>query len=232
MNVRGDATRLQQIVANLINNAVKFTPKGGRIGVTLDAHDRSARVIVVDTGVGISPDFLEHVFDRFRQADGSTTRRHGGLGRGLREPRGLRGPRGGRAQLEGAALLGHRGHRPGCQVEHDRIGLDVAARVADVRDGQRVAAAERHGDLREDLDLVLVHALRDRQGRIDRDALRHRFGRNRAIEDEFKAEAVQRFRRLLDRESGRHDRGRPRGQKNLAVALHMRFCLTQTTSPA
>jgi signal transduction histidine kinase len=81
--VAGDPTRLQQIVWNLLANAVKFTPKGGKIQVLLECVNSHVEISVIDTGIGISPDFLPHVFDRFRQADGSSTRRHGGLGLGL-----------------------------------------------------------------------------------------------------------------------------------------------------
>jgi signal transduction histidine kinase/ActR/RegA family two-component response regulator len=82
-NVSGDAVRLQQVVWNLLVNAVKFTPEGGRIGVTLEQVDQRVRVSISDNGQGITPEFLPHVFDRFRQADGTTTRAHGGLGLGL-----------------------------------------------------------------------------------------------------------------------------------------------------
>lgn len=81
--IAGDADRLQQIVGNLLTNAVKFTPDGGAVGVTLERHGSTARIVVRDSGIGIQPEFLPHVFDRFRQADASTTRRHGGLGLGL-----------------------------------------------------------------------------------------------------------------------------------------------------
>jgi CheY-like chemotaxis protein len=81
--VMGEPVRLQQIVWNLISNAIKFTEPHGKVTVTTDSEGAEARVIVEDTGVGIAPDFLPHVFDRFRQADGSTSRRHGGLGLGL-----------------------------------------------------------------------------------------------------------------------------------------------------
>jgi len=79
----GDAGRLQQVAWNLLSNAVKFTPEGGRVGVLLRRAGPHAEVRVEDTGQGIGADFLPHVFDRFRQADGSTTRSHGGLGLGL-----------------------------------------------------------------------------------------------------------------------------------------------------
>ena len=81
--VSGDPQRLQQVVWNLLANSVKFTPPGGRVEVTLARVGQAARIQVRDTGQGIAPDFLPHVFDRFRQADASTTRRHGGLGLGL-----------------------------------------------------------------------------------------------------------------------------------------------------
>jgi PAS domain S-box-containing protein len=81
--VHGDPNRLQQIVWNLLSNAVKFTPKGGLVQVAIEHDDSSARIIVSDTGIGIAPGFLPYVFERFRQADASTTRRYGGLGLGL-----------------------------------------------------------------------------------------------------------------------------------------------------
>ena len=96
--VLGDPSRLQQIVWNLLSNAIKFTPQGGRVEVDLEWVDKGAgeqaskgenslasyaRITVRDTGIGISSDFLPYVFDSFRQADGSTTRKHGGLGLGL-----------------------------------------------------------------------------------------------------------------------------------------------------
>jgi signal transduction histidine kinase/DNA-binding response OmpR family regulator len=81
--VLGDATRLQQVIWNLFTNAVKFTPEGGRVEVRLERSDKYAQIIVSDSGQGINPQFLPVIFDRFRQADGSTTRKHGGLGLGL-----------------------------------------------------------------------------------------------------------------------------------------------------
>ena len=81
--ISGDADRLQQIVWNLLSNAVKFTPKGGKIQVKLQRVDSHVEIVVSDSGVGISKEFLPYVFDRFRQADASTTRIHGGLGLGL-----------------------------------------------------------------------------------------------------------------------------------------------------
>jgi CheY-like chemotaxis protein len=81
--VNADPARLKQVVWNLLTNAIKFTPRSGKVEVLL--RDRDGRVVmsVTDTGQGINPEFLPFVFDRFRQADASTTRRHGGLGLGL-----------------------------------------------------------------------------------------------------------------------------------------------------
>ncbi|HTP24284.1 MAG TPA: PAS domain S-box protein, partial [Anaeromyxobacteraceae bacterium] len=81
--VFGDAKRLQQVIWNLLSNAVKYTPAGGRVKVTLARSGGSAEISVADTGRGINPEFLPHVFERFRQADSSSTRRYGGLGLGL-----------------------------------------------------------------------------------------------------------------------------------------------------
>jgi PAS domain S-box-containing protein len=81
--VRGDATRLQQVFWNLLANSTKFTPSGGRIETRTERIGDQVHLTVSDTGQGINPDFLPHIFERFRQADSSTTRRHGGLGLGL-----------------------------------------------------------------------------------------------------------------------------------------------------
>lgn len=81
--VMGDPQRLQQVVWNLLSNAVKFTPRAGRVQVLVERRDSSVEIVVADTGKGIAPEFQPHVFERFRQADGATTRRHGGLGLGL-----------------------------------------------------------------------------------------------------------------------------------------------------
>ena len=78
-----DPARLNQMLWNLLANAVKFTPPGGRVRVSLERVNSHAEIVIQDTGVGVNPAFLPHVFERFRQADASTTRRHGGLGLGL-----------------------------------------------------------------------------------------------------------------------------------------------------
>jgi signal transduction histidine kinase/CheY-like chemotaxis protein len=79
----GDASRVQQVLWNLLSNAIKFTPSGGHISVELTEDDHHVHVCIRDTGIGIPADFLPHVFERFRQADSSTTRAHRGVGLGL-----------------------------------------------------------------------------------------------------------------------------------------------------
>lgn len=81
--VVGDYDRLQQVIWNLLSNAVKFTPAGGRIQIQIERVDSQVELTVSDNGIGIKPDFLPHIFDRFTQEDSSTTRTHGGLGMGL-----------------------------------------------------------------------------------------------------------------------------------------------------
>ncbi|MCM3902953.1 MAG: PAS domain S-box protein [Pyrinomonadaceae bacterium] len=81
--VKGDPNRLRQVIWNLVLNAIKFTPRGGNVNIRLECIETYARLTVRDTGEGISPEFLPYAFDRFRQAEGSVTRRQGGLGLGL-----------------------------------------------------------------------------------------------------------------------------------------------------
>jgi len=100
--VSGDPDRLQQVAWNLISNAIKFTPKGGRVLVRLERVESHVEITVSDTGLGIAPEFLPHVFDRFRQADATTTRMYGGLGLGLAIVRQLVELHGGAVRVESA----------------------------------------------------------------------------------------------------------------------------------
>jgi PAS domain S-box-containing protein len=102
MVVEGDSVRLGQIAWNLLNNAVKFTPANGQIKITLGQEGNEARLIVEDSGQGISPEFLPHVFEMFRQADGSSSRRQGGMGIGLALVKQLVGLHDGRVEVYSA----------------------------------------------------------------------------------------------------------------------------------
>ena len=98
--VHGDPDRLQQVVANLLDNAVKFTPPGGSIAVSLEAFDHQARITVSDTGRGLRKEMIPHLFDRFVQAESSMTRAHGGLGLGLAIARHIVDVHGGEVHVE------------------------------------------------------------------------------------------------------------------------------------
>jgi signal transduction histidine kinase len=102
--VRGDASRLQQVIWNLLSNALKFTPPHGTVTLSITASDEQIRIVVSDTGQGIAAEFLPLVFDRFRQSDASTTRRHGGLGLGLAVVRHLVEAHGGTVAVESAGV--------------------------------------------------------------------------------------------------------------------------------
>jgi signal transduction histidine kinase len=155
--VRGDGARLQQVVWNLLTNAVKFTPAGGEITVSLFSTDGSAVISVVDTGVGIPPEFMPQVFERFRQADSSLTRKHGGLGLGLAIVRHLVERHGGTIEADSAGeTLGSR--------FTVRIPLALGARVAPpgpIADGtghlrgMTVLLVEDDADARELLTTIL-----------------------------------------------------------------------------
>ena len=103
LSIPGDPVRLQQVVWNLLSNAIKFTPREGRVQIRSERVNSHLEIVVSDTGQGIAPDFLPHVFDRFRQADQKTSRQHGGMGLGLAIVRHLVELHGGtvRAESEG-----------------------------------------------------------------------------------------------------------------------------------
>ncbi len=104
--IAGDPARLQQVIWNLLSNAIKFTPRDGMVSIAVRPFDGHVDIAVADTGAGIKPEFMAHVFERFRQADASTTRRHGGLGLGLSIVKHLIEQHGGtvRAESEGEGL--------------------------------------------------------------------------------------------------------------------------------
>jgi signal transduction histidine kinase/ActR/RegA family two-component response regulator len=167
--VSGDAARLQQVVWNLLFNAVKFTPEGGRVEIRLERVGSHAQIIVSDTGKGIGAEFLPYVFDRFRQADGTTTREHGGLGLGLAIVRHLAELHGGTVHAEsqgvgrGATfsvdlpLMAVRMEASAVEREYQRDG--DGARSSDqlsALNGLRVLVVEDEADAREMIKAVLT----------------------------------------------------------------------------
>ncbi len=158
--IEGDPDRLQQVVWNLVSNAVKFTPPGGRIEVRLRREDSCLALAVADNGKGIRPDFLPYVFERFRQADSTSTRAHGGLGLGLAIVRHLVELHGGTVQAESpgegqgstfavrlplATAVGG-----GAATRDEAAGRDVRL------DGVRVMVVEDEMDVRDFLRVSLV----------------------------------------------------------------------------
>jgi CheY-like chemotaxis protein len=162
-SIAGDPARLQQIVWNLLSNAIKFTPKGGTVTVRVRRLGADVEISVVDSGVGIKPDFLPYIFDRFKQADQSLTRRFGGLGLGLSIVKHLVELHGGsiRAQspgegqgaiftivLSASAHAETAGVEPGDAQSHE-------AQPSDSLKGVRVLVVEDEPDTREFLDRFL-----------------------------------------------------------------------------
>ena len=157
--VNGDPMRLQQVVTNLLSNAVKFTPAGGRVDVRLARAGGHARLTVADSGEGIDPDLLRHVFEPFLQADTSTRRTHQGLGLGLAIVRQLVEAHGGRVHAESAG----RGQGATFVVELPIVALrtprtgapERRARSGSRLDGLRVLVVDDQSDAREVVGLVL-----------------------------------------------------------------------------
>jgi signal transduction histidine kinase/DNA-binding response OmpR family regulator len=166
--VAGDGNRLQQVVWNLFSNAIKFTPVGGQVQVRLKRVNSHVEIRVSDTGQGISADFLPHVFDRFRQADGTTTRTHGGLGLGLAIVRHLVELHGGTVHADspgsgkGAAFtvnlpLIDSGTKPGeVEGEHQTSASAQSWRDGSALDGLRVLVVDDEDDTRDLIAAVLA----------------------------------------------------------------------------
>ncbi|MDQ1590433.1 MAG: hypothetical protein QOG71_1060 [Pyrinomonadaceae bacterium] len=172
--VSGDPDRLQQVVWNLLSNAIKFTPKDGRVQVRLERAGSHLELIVSDTGQGIEEKFLPYVFDRFRQADPSTTRKHGGLGLGLAIVRHLVELHGGTvtAESQGAGqgttfkvslpqmILHQPEHASNSgehvAAEHPTAGGRISLECPSELDGLRVLLVEDDADSREMLVVVLT----------------------------------------------------------------------------
>jgi len=167
VSVLADNDRLQQVVSNLLLNSVKFTPRGGSIRVECTHRDPAACIIVSDTGQGIAPEVLPFIFDRFRQADSSTTRRHAGLGLGLTIARHLVDLHGGSitAQSRGVGhgasftvLLPQADDPEETERPSDPASLDEAFDTTPLLEGLRVVACDDDPDTRDWLLRVLTKA--------------------------------------------------------------------------
>lgn len=167
-SIAGDPSRLQQVIWNLLSNAIKFTPRGGRVMLSLERVNSHIEIAVSDTGAGISEKFLPHVFDRFRQADQSTTREHGGLGLGLAIVRHLVELHGGTVHVEsqgagmGATFTVKLPLLTVYQRDNRSEQVHPAARDAYARlecperlDGLKVLVVDDEADTRELLRVVL-----------------------------------------------------------------------------
>jgi signal transduction histidine kinase/DNA-binding response OmpR family regulator len=169
-HVSGDSNRLQQVVWNLFSNAVKFTPEGGRVNVCLERNGEHAQIAISDTGQGIDPRFLPFIFDRFRQADGSTTRKYGGLGLGLAIVRHLVELHGGTINVhsegidQGATFTvllplktDYRKSDVGTELPAIQTkDSDYSIHCAPVLDGLRILVVDDEADTRELIAAVLV----------------------------------------------------------------------------
>jgi CheY-like chemotaxis protein/two-component sensor histidine kinase len=178
--VKADSSRLQQIIWNLLSNAIKFTPNGGSVLIKLSAvmaqerekfspfpvlNSHFAKIQVIDTGIGIAPEFLPFVFDRFRQADGSITRSHGGLGLGLAIVRHLVELHGGTVQVsslgvgQGATftvnlpLVVH-SNSPGKQADRTEDGIASSSDSSLLKDLQ-VLVVDDEPDVRDLVSVIL-----------------------------------------------------------------------------
>src|SRR5579872_1855066 len=152
--VRGDAERLQQVFWNLLSNAVKFTPAGGCVDAQLEHTAEYVRIRITDTGIGIAPEFLPYVFDRFRQADSTSTRQHTGMGLGLAIVRHVVELHGGQVQADsagenlGSTFVVTRPTREVTQAEHPATPGAAQSSEPDAA-GTRVLLIEDDPDARE-----------------------------------------------------------------------------------
>jgi CheY-like chemotaxis protein/nitrogen-specific signal transduction histidine kinase len=166
--ISGDAVRLQQVVWNLLSNSVKFTPKGGRVQVRLVRINSHIEITVSDTGQGISPEFLPYVFDRFRQADQTAKRQHGGLGLGLAIVRHLVELHGGEAKVyspgEGQGttftvilplMIIHQPAEDKSRVHPGVNNPGASLKISQRLDGMSILVVDDEADTRELLKAVL-----------------------------------------------------------------------------
>jgi PAS domain S-box-containing protein len=168
--IRGDASRLQQVLANLLSNAFKFTPEGGSVSVALSRAGASCELTISDTGQGISKDFLPFIFDRFRQAESASTRRHGGLGLGLAIVRHIVELHGGTVQAtspgegQGASfiinlpLMAEKDIAAASREQEDAKAYPVADEFNHSLEGLRIIVVDDEPDAREMLSVLLTQA--------------------------------------------------------------------------
>src|SRR5581483_3458481 len=141
--ISGDPERLQQIIWNLLSNAIKFTPEGGRVDVRLERSDSQVEITIRDTGQGIDPELLLHVFDRFRQFDSSSRRRHGGLGLGLSIVRQLVALHGGTVTAESAGAGAGTTFKVMLPVTRAQPDISKTVKVSPtIRDGSNATESE------------------------------------------------------------------------------------------
>jgi len=150
--VSADADRLQQVVWNLMTNAVKFTPDGGHVELRVERVDETVRIIVRDSGKGIAAEFLPFVFDRFRQADASSSRRHGGLGLGLAIVRELVDLHGGSVRADSAG----EGQGSTFTVELPLLSLATAPLTPGPGGADQVQSRSENGRPLEGLTVLIV----------------------------------------------------------------------------
>ena len=165
IQVVGDRDRLQQIVWNLVSNALKFTPKNGHVDVSLAGHDGDVQIQIKDSGIGISAEFLPYVFDRFRQADSSMSRRHSGLGLGMAIVRHLVELHGGEVSVESAGenqgttftiqLTKHSGPVPAMPAVPVRAAAELVEAELEHLDGVHILIVEDDTDSRNVLAVLL-----------------------------------------------------------------------------
>jgi CheY-like chemotaxis protein/anti-sigma regulatory factor (Ser/Thr protein kinase) len=160
--ISADSARLQQVIWNLLSNAVKFTPRGGKISIRLERNASNIKLVVRDTGKGIDPEFLPWVFDRFRQADSSTTRTFGGLGLGLAIVRHLVELHGGTvsAESEGVgrgATFSATFPRLANPIEVNKLHHSAETRFTDIGslEGLRVLVVDDEAEARQIISTVI-----------------------------------------------------------------------------
>jgi PAS domain S-box-containing protein len=159
--VAGDANRLQQIIWNLLTNAIKFTPHDGAVTVGVRREGDQIAIFVRDTGIGIAPDFIHHVFERFRQADATTTRKHGGLGLGLSIVKHLVEQHGGTVSAEsageglGACFTVRLPRRAGKNEQPIHVAGNGAVANAHDLSGLQVLVVDDEDDARELIKRIL-----------------------------------------------------------------------------